>query len=54
MYDKLRRNSRGNYQRHQYHNYPRPPFDIYMVEEYFPKVSPPNEADSALTQVNDR
>ncbi|XP_053201725.1 interleukin enhancer-binding factor 2 homolog [Panonychus citri] len=52
MHDKGRRNNRGNFHRHTggYHSYPRPPFDIYMVEDYFPKVTPSNEIDSALTQ----
>ncbi|RWS15703.1 interleukin enhancer-binding factor 2-like protein [Dinothrombium tinctorium] len=50
MYEKVRRNNRGNYQRTQYHSYPRPPFDIYMVEDFFPKVNPTNDLDSLLTQ----
>lgn len=52
MHEKGRRNNRGNFHRHSggYHNLPRPPFDIYMVEDYFPKVSSPKEIDSALTQ----
>ena len=50
MYDK-RRNNRGYFQRHGYHSFPRPPFDIYMVEDYFPRVAPQNEIDFSLTQV---
>ncbi|XP_074601238.1 interleukin enhancer-binding factor 2 homolog [Brevipalpus obovatus] len=49
MYEK-RRNNRGHFQRHGYHTFPRPPFDIYMVEDYFPRVAPQNEIDFALTQ----
>lgn len=30
---------------------PRPPFDIYMVEEYFPHVAQPSEIESNLAQV---
>ncbi|RWS18575.1 interleukin enhancer-binding factor 2-like protein, partial [Leptotrombidium deliense] len=50
MYEKGRRNNRGNYQRTQYHSYPRPPFDVYMVEDFFPKVVSTSDTDSLLTQ----
>ena len=34
------------------HHNSRPPFDIYMVEDFFPKVAPTNEVDNQLNNVS--
>lgn len=45
---------RGNRHGHHFNRpkpNPRPPFDVFMVEDFFPKVGSTTEIDTALTQV---